>query len=184
METRMNNEDMQNEKENTPVKSGRLRLGRIQLLGLVVVVALIVIGLISRSNSQSDESVATVQKSLLETAEDALALNPQDSEAWYTKGVYLQTEVGDNQAAVESYSRAIEINAEYLAALFNRGLAYKSLGRLDKAIADFESVVELKNGEAPRALYNLGLIANDEGDTELGDEYLQKAYELDPSLKP
>jgi tetratricopeptide (TPR) repeat protein len=184
METRMNNEDMQNEKENTPVKSGRLRLGRIQLLGLVVVVALIVIGLISRSNSQSDESVATVQKSLLETAEDALALNPQDSEAWYTKGVYLQTQVGDNQAAVESYSRAIEINAEYLAALFNRGLAYKSLGRLDKAIADFESVVELKNGEAPLALYNLGLIAIDEGDTELGDEYLQKAYELDPSLKP
>ncbi len=180
----MNNEDMQNEKENTPVKSGRLRLRRKQLLGLVVVVALIVIGLISRFNSQSDESVATVQKSLLETAEDAIALNPQDSEAWYTKGVYLQTEVGDNQAAVESYSRAIEINAEYLAALFNRGLAYKSLGRLDKAIADFESVVELKNGEAPRALYNLGLIANDEGDTELGDEYLQKAYELDPSLKP
>ena len=180
----MNNEDMQNEKENTPVKSGRLRLGRIQLLGLVVVVALIVIGLISRSNSQSDESVATVQKSLLETAEDALALNPQDSEAWYTKGVYLQTQVGDNQAAVESYSRAIEINAEYLAALFNRGLAYKSLGRLDKAIADFETVVELKNGEAPLALYNLGLIAIDEGDTELGDEYLQKAYELDPSLKP
>ena len=180
----MNNENMQNENENTPVKSGRLRLGQTQLLGLVVVVVLIVIGLISRSNSQSDESVATVQKSLLETAEDALALNPQDSEAWYTKGVYLQTQVGDNQAAVESYSRAIEINAEYLAALFNRGLAYKSLGRLDKAIADFESVVELKNGEAPRALYNLGLIANDEGDTELGDEYLQKAYELDPSLKP
>ena len=180
----MSNEDMQNENEKTPVKSGRLRLGQTQLLGLVVVVALIVIGLISRSNSQSDESVATVQKSLLETAEDALALNPQDSEAWYTKGVYMQTQVGDNQAAVESYSRAIEINAEYLAALFNRGLAYKSLGRLDKAIADFESVVELKNGEAPRALYNLGLIANDEGDTELGDEYLQKAYELDPSLKP
>ena len=180
----MSNEDMQNENEKTPVKSGRLRLGQTQLLGLVVVVALIVIGLISRSNSQSDESVATVQKSLLETAEDALALNPQDSEAWYTKGVYLQTQVGDNQAAVESYSRAIEINAEYLAALFNRGLAYKSLGRLDKAIADFETVVELKNGEAPQALYNLGLIAIDEGDTELGDEYLQKAYELDPSLKP
>ena len=187
MDTRMNNENMQNENENTPVKSGRLRLGQTQLLGLVVVVVLIVIGLFLRSNSQSDEqsgSVATVQKSLLEAAEDALALNPQDSEAWYTKGVYLQTEVGDNQAAVESYSRAIEINPEYLAALFNRGLAYKSLGRLDKAIADFETVVELKNGEAPQALYNLGLIAIDEGDTELGDEYLQKAYELDPSLKP
>ena len=187
MDTRMNNENMLNENESTQVKSGPLRLGQTQLLGLVVVVALIVIGLIYRSNSQSDEqsgSVATVQKSLLETAEEALALNPQDSEAWYTKGVYLQTEVGDNQAAVESYSRAIEINLEYLAALFNRGLAYKSLGLLDKATTDFETIVELKNGEAPQALYNLGLIATDQGDTELGDEYLQKAYEQDPSLKP
>ena len=61
---------------------------------------------------------------------------------------------------------------------------FASQADLDKAIADFETVVELKNGEAPQALYNLGLIANDEGDTELGDEYLQKAYELDPSLKP
>jgi tetratricopeptide (TPR) repeat protein len=174
------------DKETSP-KSGGLRLTKSQLRGVLVVVALIVIGLIYRSNGQSDGqsgSVASEQKSLLQIAEDALALNPQDSEAWYSKGVYLQTEVGDNQGAVESYSQAIVINPGFLSAMFNRGLAYKALGRLAEATADFEMIVELKNGEAPQALLNLGLIATDQGDTKLADEYLQKAYKLDPSLKP
>ena len=183
----MSVEDTQNETENAAPKSGGLRLTKSQLRGVLVVVVLIVIGLIYRSNGQSDEqsgSVTSEQKSLLQTAEDAIALNPQDSEAWYTKGVYLQTEAGDNQGAIESYSRAIDINPGFLSALFNRGLAYKDLGRFDEAKADFKTVVELKNGEAPQALFNLGIIATDQGDTKLADEYLQKAYKLDPSLKP
>ena len=183
----MSVEDTQNETENAAPKSGGLRLTKSQLRGVLVVVVLIVIGLIYRSSGQSDGqsgSVASEQKSLLQTAEDALALNPQDSEAWYTKGVYLQTEVGDNQGAVESYSQAIVINPGFLSALYNRGLAYKVLGRVDEATKDFKTIVDLKSGNAPQALYNLGLIATDQGDTKLADEYLQKAYKLDPSLKP
>jgi len=118
------------------------------------------------------------------TAEDAIAINPQDSDAWYTKGVALQLEAEDYQGAVESYSRALEINPQYFSALFNRGFAYKDMGRIDEAKADFETIVTLKNGVAPQALYNLALIAMDQGDTVLGDEYLQKAYEQDPSLRP
>lgn len=183
----MSVEDAQNETENARSKSGGLRLTKSQLRGVIVVVALIVVGLIYRSNGQSDGqsgSVTSEQKSPLQTAEDAIALNPQDSEAWYSKGVYLQTEVGDNQGAVESYSQAIVINPGFLSALYNRGLAYKVLGRFDEASADFEAIVELKNGEAPQSLYYLGLIATEQGDTKLADEYLQKAYKLDPSLKP
>jgi tetratricopeptide (TPR) repeat protein len=179
----MSVEDTQNETENEKPKAGALRLTKSQLRGVLVVVALIVIGLIYRSNGQSG-SVTSEQKSLLQTAEDAIALNPQDSEAWYAKGVYLQTEVGDNQGAVVSYTQAIVINPGFLSALFNRGLAYKNSDRFDEAKADFEKVLELKNGEAPQALYYLGLIATDQGDAKLADEYLQKAYKLDPSLKP
>ena len=183
----MSVEEAQNENENASPKTGGLRLTKSQLRGVLVVVALIVVGLIYRSNGQSDGqsgSSASEQKSLLQTAEDALALNPQDSEAWYSKGVYLQTEVGDNQGAVESYSQAIVINPGFLSALYNRGLAYKVLGRIDEAITDFKAIVDLKTGNAPQALYNLGLIATEQGDTKLADEYLQKAYKLDPSLKP
>jgi tetratricopeptide (TPR) repeat protein len=172
-------------------KSRSIQLGRTQLFGALVVVVLIGLGMIYRSSNDStvqtlSSEIATtsVQKTLLQTAEEALALNPQDSEAWYTKGVYLQIEVGDNQGAVESYSRAIEIDPGFLSALFNRGLALKNLGRLDEAKVDFEAIVFSKEGSAPRALYNLGLIAKDQGDTALSDEYLQNAYEQDPTLQP
>ena len=177
--------------KDTQVKSSGFRLSQTQLLGVVVIVVLIALGLVFRSNSEPNEQTApttttptTVQKSLLQTAEDAIALNPLNSEAWYAKGVYMQTNIGDNQSAVESYSRAIEINPKFLSALFNRAFAYKDLGALDKAIVDFKTVVALQNGIAPEALLNLGLIATDQGDTALGDEYFQKAYEQDPSLRP
>ena len=179
-------EDTAMETEETPAKPLTLKLGRTQMWGVVAIVALLALGVMYRSNGDSGTSdvATTVQKGLLQTAEDALAINPQDSDAWYTKGVALQLELGDNQGAVESYSRAIEINPQYFSALFNRGLAYKALGRLDEAKADFTTIVTLKDGVAPQALYNLGLIAIDQGDIPLSDEYLQKAYEQDATLQP
>ena len=177
--------------ENTPAKPGGLKLGQTQVWGVIVIVALLALGFMYRSNGDSgtndaavDVTETTAQRSLLKTAEDAIAINPQDSDAWYSKGVALQLEAEDYQGAVESYSRALEINPQYFSALFNRALAYKDLGRIDEAKADFETIVTLKNGVAPQALYNLALIAMDQGDTVLGDEYLQKAYEQDPSLRP
>ena len=189
----MNNqiEDTAVETVDTPVKPVSLKRGRTQMWGVIAIVALLALGVMYRSNGDSgtndiavDITATTAQKGLLQTAEDAITVNPLDSDAWYTKGVALQIELGDNQGAVESYSRALEINPQYFSALFNRALAYKDLGRIDEAKADFETIVTLKNGVAPQALYNLALIAMDQGDTVLGDEYLQKAYEQDPSLRP
>lgn len=191
----MNNqiEDTAVETEETSAKQVSLKLGRTQMWGVIAIVAstsLLALGVMYRSNGDSATSdvavdvATTVQKGLLQTAEDALAINPQDSDAWYTKGVALQIELGDNQGAVDSYSRAIEINPQYLSALFNRGLAYNALGRLDEAKADFTTIVTLKDGVAPQALYNLGLIAIDQGDIPLSEEYLQKAYEQDATLLP
>ena len=188
----MNNqiEDTAVETEETSAKQVSLKLGRTQMWGVIAIVALLALGVMYRSNGDSGTSdvavdvATTVQKGLLQTAEDALAINPQDSDAWYTKGVALQIELGDNQGAVDSYSRAIEINPQYLSALFNRGLAYNALGRLDEAKADFTTIVTLKDGVAPQALYNLGLIAIDQGDIPLSEEYLQKAYEQDATLLP
>jgi tetratricopeptide (TPR) repeat protein len=180
-------EDTAMETEETLAKPLTLKLGRTQMWGVIAIVALLALGLMIRSYGDSgtnEAAVTTAQKSLLQTAEDAIAINPQDSDAWYSKGVALQIQLGDNQGAVESYSRAIEINPQYFSALFNRGLAYKSLGRLEEAKADFTTIVTLKDGVAPQALYNLGLIAIDQGDIPLSDVYLQKAYEQDPSLQP
>ena len=160
-------------------------------IGLVVLLVLVGVGLFSRFRSLSTEqSVSTEQSATaealdsLDAANTAISNNPQDPLAWYARGVYLQLEGSDLETAIESYGKALEIYPEFLSALFNRGLAYRSLGRLEEAKADLEQIVLLRQGIAPRALFNLGLIAYDQGDTKLGDEYTQRAYEQDPSLGP
>jgi len=166
-------------------------------IGLVVLLVLVGVGLFSRFRSLSTEqsvptgqSVSTGQSATaealdsLDAANTAISNNPQDPLAWYARGVYLQLEGSDLETAIESYGKALEISPEFLSALFNRGLAYRSLGRLEEAKADLEQIVLLRQGIAPRALFNLGLIAYDQGDTKLGDEYTQRAYEQDPSLGP
>ena len=160
-------------------------------IGLVVLLVLVGVGLFSRFRSLSTEqSVSTEQSATaealdsLDAANTAISNNPQDPLAWYARGVYLQLEGSDLETAIESYGKALEISPEFLSALYNRGLAYRSLGRLEEAKADLEQIVLLRQGIAPRALFNLGLIAYDQGDTKLGDEYTQRAYEQDPSLGP
>jgi tetratricopeptide (TPR) repeat protein len=176
------------------VKRNRsIKIGLPVLLG-----ALLVLGLFTRydSNQPADSSTASVPTSSadenssatgldsLAAADLAISIDPLNAEAWYTRGVFLQTEVGDLGGAVESYDRVLEINPEDLSALFNRGLAYKGLNRLNKAKADFELILSLKDGAAPYALLNLGYIAIDQGDQKLGEDYLQRAYGLDPTLQP
>lgn len=175
-----------NKEVASPATSGIKKIRRL-VIGAVAVSVLIVLGILYRSNDQSVSSgiaASTNQKSLLQSAEEAITLNPQDSEAWYTKGVYLQLEARDFQGAIESYSRAIQINPDFVSAFFNRGIAYKTLGRIDEAKVDFETIVKLKDGVAPQSLLNLGLIATAQGETALADEYIQRAYEQDPTLKP
>jgi len=150
--------------------------------GIIVILVIIGIGLVVR-NSNSDSNVNEIPTTL-EEADESIATDPNNPQTWYVKGVIQQTEVGDLVGAVESYTRALDLNPIFLSALFNRGLALRELGRLDEAKVDFTRIVGLKRGEAPRALYNLGLIAIDQGDTELGERYLQRAYEQDPSLRP
>jgi len=44
--------------------------------------------------------------------------------------------------ALEHYNKALDANQEYLSALKNRGLAYLALRQYDKALPDFENVLE------------------------------------------
>lgn len=150
--------------------------------GIIVILVILGIGLVVR-NSNSDSNNNGIPTTL-EEADESIAANPQNPQTWYVRGVIQQTELGDLEGSVASYTKAIELNPIFLSALFNRGLALRELGRLDEAKVDFTRIVGLKRGEAPRALFNLGLIAIDQGNPELGERYLQRAYEQDPSLRP
>lgn len=152
--------------------------------GIIVILVLIGIGLVVRNSNSDTNGKSNEIPTSIEEADRAIEADPQNPQTWYVKGVIQQTDIGDLEGAVVSYSRALELNPIFLSALFNRGLALRELGRLDEAKVDFTRIVGLKRGEAPRALFNLGLIAIDQGDGELGERYLQRAYEQEPSLRP
>ena len=50
---------------------------------------------------------------------------------------------GNTMQAIKDYSKAIEINPEFMYAYNNRGLAYESIGRISQAIADYKKALEL-----------------------------------------
>jgi tetratricopeptide (TPR) repeat protein len=50
---------------------------------------------------------------------------------------------GELDRAIEDYTHAIRLKADYAAAYLNRGLAYHSKGEYDQAIADWEKVLQI-----------------------------------------
>ena len=51
---------------------------------------------------------------------------------------------GDYDRAIESFTKAIELNPNYAEAYNNRGNAYRDNGNFDRAIADYTKAIELK----------------------------------------
>jgi tetratricopeptide (TPR) repeat protein len=70
-------------------------------------------------------------------------------------------EKGDYRGAVASYTKAIEINAEYVEAYNNRGIAYSNLGDTQKAILDFNRAIEI-NPQLAKVYYNRGVVYRSE----------------------
>ena len=68
-----------------------------------------------------------------------------------------QLAAGTYEAAIQAYDQALALNPDYVAAYYNRGLAYARLGALDGAIADFTRVVELDAGQV-QAYHQRGLV--------------------------
>ena len=92
----------------------------------------------------------------------ALAFNPQFSEAHYNRGLaYLL--LGDAPAAISEFDRALELNPEDADAYKNRGLAHQALGNEPEAIADFTQSLQLNPKDA-EAYQNRSLVRMSLGD--------------------
>ena len=163
----------------TPPKKRALNRRTIALLAAIFVLGA---GLVVRY--QSGDSESQLPGTMQGAAQELVETNPDDPVAWFTKGALQQIQERDLEGAIESYSRALELDPGYVTALFNRGFAYKDLGRLEEARLDFAQIVIIKNGQAPLALLNVGLVYIEQGDQELGEGFLQRAYEQDPTLRP
>lgn len=86
------------------------------------------------------------------------------------------------QEAQRVYEKAIQIDNRYVDGYRNLGSALAMQGKFAEAIPQFKKAIEFRPNEAI-LYYFLGSAYRDSGDAETGQQYLKKAYQLDPKLK-
>jgi tetratricopeptide (TPR) repeat protein len=90
---------------------------------------------------------------------------------------------GKSGLAIEKYSRAIALYADYSSAYNNRGYVYLGEKRYDEAEADFKEAVKV-DPENKMAYANLGAVYKYRKDYEKAEEYLKQALKIDASYAP
>lgn len=85
----------------------------------------------------------------------------------------------DNKAAIEYYTRAIRLNADYASAYNNRGLLRQNFNDNKGAIADFEKAIQL-NPDDSFAYNNRGNALSELGEREGAIADYSKAIQLNP----
>ena len=93
---------------------------------------------------------------------EALELNPEDSEAYDSRGLAYYSQ-GAHKQAISDYNRALELNPKFSRAYANRGNAYYLLGDHRRAISDYDEAITI-SPEYSLAYYNRGLAYNELGD--------------------
>ncbi|MHC4260416.1 MAG: tetratricopeptide repeat protein [Planctomycetota bacterium] len=86
---------------------------------------------------------------------------------------------GKKEKAIGLFSKAIELDANYASAYYNRGVAYGHLQEYERAIQDFNKALEL-NPNRPAAYNNRGLAYVLQKEYERAINDYHKAVELDP----
>ncbi|MBW4641511.1 MAG: TIGR03032 family protein [Goleter apudmare HA4340-LM2] len=88
---------------------------------------------------------------------------------------------GDLQRAVASFSEAIRLQPDYIAAYNQLGNALQGLGRLEEAIAAYQRLLEI-NPNVAEAHCNLGAIWQMQGKTEEAIAAYQRAIQFKPDF--
>ncbi len=99
-------------------------------------------------------------KEAINTINDYIAKNPDDTEGYATRG-WIRGYDGDIDGAIEDYTMAITLQPKYASAYFYRGTYYRLKGETAKSETDFKEVVRLDSisvstGSSIFAYYYLG----------------------------
>jgi tetratricopeptide (TPR) repeat protein len=72
---------------------------------------------------------------------------------------------GDLFGAIADFDRALSAEPEFIFAYFNRGISYEKIGRSEKGIADYKTVLALEPGFQPARERPMRLgVPSEEGD--------------------
>jgi tetratricopeptide (TPR) repeat protein len=94
----------------------------------------------------------------------------------------LQMDLGAYQQALDSLSKALELNSSDDSTYADRGDVYKKLRITNKAVSDYERAASVAVGNLSKAvaLQKLALLYNDDSQYDLAIAYMTKAIELAP----
>ena len=105
--------------------------------------------------------------------------SPPDS-AFYEKRADANFAKGDFDAAAADYTKAIEMNATSVTAIFGRGNTYFAKRSWDSAVIDLTKVIELSPKNAA-AFARRAEAHEKKGNLDLAEADFNKAFEVDPS---
>lgn len=118
------------------------------------------LGRVLLSGQPTPEAVAQAKKSF----EDELAINPNDATAEYVLGE-LAKQANDLSGAIEHYSRATKLDANFAEAYLGLGSALVDTKQFDEAIPPLEAYEKLAP-DSPTGHYQLALAYNGAGRRE------------------
>jgi tetratricopeptide (TPR) repeat protein len=150
--------------------------GDLSFLVLFVLLLLLSIS----SFGQIDCSKANYDCQISESS-NALKRNSKDPIAYYNRAVGYRLK-GENEKALEDYTRAIELKPDFYQAYYNRSVIYYDLEQVKEATEDILKVLEI-NPKVYFAHYFFGLICYDHKDFEQALKSFNKAIELKPDYK-
>jgi tetratricopeptide (TPR) repeat protein len=114
---------------------------------------------------------AVIRSGKLSDSNLASALNNR-GKAYYSKHNY--------DLAIQDYSRAIQLNPDFVDALNNRGEAYRAKGDYDRALQDFDQVIRLHPKLAATSFSNRGFLYSEKGDCDKAIRDYSEAIRLRP----
>jgi tetratricopeptide (TPR) repeat protein len=87
----------------------------------------------------------------------------------------------DYDRAIADYDEAIWLKRDFVAAYYNRALAYSDKGEYDKALTDFGVVVQF-NSRNSLALYARGLTFLKKGNADAANADIDAARTINPNI--
>ena len=132
------------------------------------------LGLTYRDLEQYDSALAAYEQAL----KNSQSQEEQDFRLYVEKGDVL-SELGRNEEAIASYTKALSINHNHPWAYNNRGNTYNDLQQYERAIADFNKAIEI-NPQNANAYNNRGNTYSILQQFESAIADLNKAIEINP----
>jgi spermidine synthase len=110
-----------------------------------------------------------------------LSVDPEDAPAYFSLGMALN-QIGETQAAIDAFQRAVVLDPFHVKAFNNLGVVYLNSGNLLKAKEAFLAAISINPAHA-RAYFNMARIALKKGDREAAVKYLKEGlgYEKNPA---